>query len=69
MVVKYSKDSEHLSEVAEIFLEVLETHLVFEDLGVFEAVFDLVKGDLSADGIEHRHYVFRNQVPLSTSSM
>ena len=48
----------------EVFLEVLEAHFVFVDLGVLVAILYFVEGDLPAHRLEHHHYVLGNQVPL-----
>ena len=55
------------SEVVEVLLEVLKTHLVFVHLSVLIAIFDLIESNLATNGIEHHHDIFRHQVPLSAS--
>jgi hypothetical protein len=52
------------SKIMEILLEVFEAHLVLVDLGILEAVFDLVEGDFAADDFEHHQDVLGHQVAL-----
>lgn len=53
------------SKIIVIFLEVLETHLIFVDLSILETVFDLVQSDLPSNCLEHRHHILRDKVTLS----
>ena len=50
-----------------ILLEVLKAHLILVNLGVFEAVLNLVQSYLPANHFEHHQNVLRHQIAFPKS--
>ena len=46
----------------EILFEILKTHFIFINLGIFEAIFDLIKRDSPFDSLEHFHDILWREV-------